>query len=382
MRAFKTIIIFLSLLLSLSVSAKTLEWTFMVYMAADNNLHFDALDDLQQMAQVGSSDQVKIIALLDTLDPETSTKIYEIGRGNIKTIKDYGRNIDSGDWHELVDFFKFSSEQYPAKKLSFTIWNHGSGWDKKKIAADDKSIAYDDHSGNKITTLQLGNALKLMSLHRGSPVDLVATDACLMQTIEVAYEISPYANYFAASQEVEPYTGWPYQVIFGELTQKPEMPAQELGKVIADSYVNGTDAPSWSKTFSVVKLDSLNRLADTLSSLKTYLLSEIPRQNLIEIIKKSQTFSDAETVDIKNFVALLKQSSSEPRLQNLLKEVEEASNVAIAHNAHKGNSVVNANGLSLWTPPWSIDAAKLDRYSELSFDQKTQWSELIRFLYP
>ena len=40
-------------------------WTFLVYMVADNNLEPFALADMAEMAQVGSTDQVKIVVQID-----------------------------------------------------------------------------------------------------------------------------------------------------------------------------------------------------------------------------------------------------------------------------------------------------------------------------
>ncbi len=46
-------------------AARDAEWTFLLYLAADNNLEASTLADLREMIAVGGSDQVKIIALVD-----------------------------------------------------------------------------------------------------------------------------------------------------------------------------------------------------------------------------------------------------------------------------------------------------------------------------
>lgn len=376
------VFIFLTLFLSLTVQAQIPQWTFLVYMAADNNLQFDAIEDLKQMTQVGSSEEIKIIVLHDTLDPETTTKIYEIKKDELKIIKDYKRNIDSGNWKELVDFLKFANTSFPSQKRALTIWNHGTGWDKNALLLNDKGIAHDDHSNHQISTPELALALKEMQSLSGVALDLIATDACLMQTIEVGYEIASYAKYFAASQEVEPYTGWPYHTIFGGLIQKPHMEAEELGTLISESYVKATDAPGWSRTFSLIRLSSLYPLAIELSRLSQELLKTPPSAtDLISLIKKAQTFGDGETVDLKHFLSLLRESTTNTSFLNLLNSVEQATDTAIIYQGHVGSSVSKAHGLSLWTPSWSIDNDKLSRYSKLQFDKQSHWSDLIRYLY-
>ncbi len=41
------------------------EWLVMVYMAGENNLEPFALDDVNEMERVGSTDQVQVVVLLD-----------------------------------------------------------------------------------------------------------------------------------------------------------------------------------------------------------------------------------------------------------------------------------------------------------------------------
>lgn len=43
------------------------EWTVLVYLDGDNNLESDAIDDFEEMARVGSTDQVHIIVQMDRI---------------------------------------------------------------------------------------------------------------------------------------------------------------------------------------------------------------------------------------------------------------------------------------------------------------------------
>ena len=45
--------------------ARPKKWTFMVYMAGDNNLDPNGVKDLQEMKKVGSTDQLNLIAQFD-----------------------------------------------------------------------------------------------------------------------------------------------------------------------------------------------------------------------------------------------------------------------------------------------------------------------------
>ena len=86
------------------------EWTFMVFLNGDNNLDSYGTLDMEEMQKVGSTNQVNIVVLRDTNEDATSSKIYYIDKGKQTMVKDYGSNIDMGDWHTLVDFFKYAKE--------------------------------------------------------------------------------------------------------------------------------------------------------------------------------------------------------------------------------------------------------------------------------
>ena len=50
------------------------QWTVMVWMAGDNNLEDAALDDLQELKQVGSTDDVDILVQLDRMGDQQTRR--------------------------------------------------------------------------------------------------------------------------------------------------------------------------------------------------------------------------------------------------------------------------------------------------------------------
>ena len=183
------ILVTLSLIVNLVIPAashaanppKIADWTLVIFMSSDNDLSVAALDDIDEMLKVGSTERVNVVVFRDSIDQETSTKIFHIQKNSKVVLKDFKANIDSGNWHELVDLFKLAQEKFPAQKYMVSVWNHGNGWEKSNLAAStEKGIAYDDNSENNITTKQLGLALKEIAALRGKKIELFATDACLM----------------------------------------------------------------------------------------------------------------------------------------------------------------------------------------------------------
>jgi hypothetical protein len=65
---------------SKQVSSKA-NWTFMVFMAGDNNLDGAALRDITEMAQAGSTAEVNIIAQLDRAGGGSHLAVFH-GKGH------------------------------------------------------------------------------------------------------------------------------------------------------------------------------------------------------------------------------------------------------------------------------------------------------------
>ena len=59
--------------LTIEHSVAQKQWTFLVYLVGDNNLEGAGIDDLNEMEQVGSSDQVNIIVQFDRIAGYDST---------------------------------------------------------------------------------------------------------------------------------------------------------------------------------------------------------------------------------------------------------------------------------------------------------------------
>src|SRR5689334_6641214 len=103
------------------------EWTFLVYMAGDNNLEGAGKEDLEEMKKVGSTSQVKIIVQFDT--EENKTTRYLIEKDKLTTLQELP-GVDTGDPKVLTDFIKWGINKYPANHYLLDVWNHGGGWEK------------------------------------------------------------------------------------------------------------------------------------------------------------------------------------------------------------------------------------------------------------
>ena len=123
------------------------------------------------------------------------------------------------------------------------FWNHGGG--------------YSGYGQNELT----GRMLSLDDISAGlsrtkTTYDLIAFDACLMGSLEVADALSPYGTYLLASEESVPGCGFDYKA-FAQLSASPGMSTQTLGENIISYYI---DQSATKKTLSLVRLSQVSQV--------------------------------------------------------------------------------------------------------------------------
>jgi len=220
------------------------EWTVLVYMNSDNNLYQDGLKDIAEMESVGSSSSVNIVLQMDPEPRGLPTSRYFITRqqrplaGQIHSqVLERLGETNMGDLKILADFLVWGVQKFPAKKYLVVIWNHGNGW---------QGVSQDDNPISIITIPQVRQALAVVNqaisnqnssrnTHQAK-IDIINFDACLMSTLEVAYELRDSGQFLVGSQFLEPGTGEDYFAMLRPLVQKPQMTPRELSEVMVYQY--------------------------------------------------------------------------------------------------------------------------------------------------
>jgi len=207
------------------------DWTYMVYMGADNNLSTAGLFDLNEMETAGSGEKVNIVLQAEFSSFYTDfSAIGHDGYGgetlrflvkndgnpdnvNLNAGKSIG-NVDMGSPAALTNFIKWAAASYPAKHYALVIWDHGAGWKKSALF---KGAVQDETSDSFMSLPMLAGAVR----SAGVPLDVINFDACLMAMYEVAFEFSGLTDYMVFSEEVEPGEGDPYDTILSALKNRP-----------------------------------------------------------------------------------------------------------------------------------------------------------------
>jgi hypothetical protein len=364
----------------------TAKWTFMVYVAADNNLEGNGLEDVNEMERVGSTDQVNIVVQIDRsrnyssadgnwdgsrrylIEQDSSTN--SIGSA---VVEDLG-TVDSGDPDTLAEFAVWGVENYPAEHYALVLWNHGWGWDIT-AAGGTKGVASDDNTGNDISVArgELASALASVTERIGGPLDLLGMDACLMGSWEVGYEASPYAGIYVASQASEGLDGWAYDTALADLVADPDMSAATLGDFIAMRFNETHDS-----TQSVVDLGATADLASALDQLALAMMdSGHPRELLEDGADRAQDFEHGWGADhdIGDFLIHLESSShADATVLEAIQAVRTAYEASVLSNYTWGNNVRDATGMSIYTPTYGrIDSD----YHQGSWASDTLWDDFL-----
>lgn len=379
----KSFLFGMAVLMVLSMSAMSFaaeeavkEWTFMVFLNADNNLDRFGVQDLNEMEQTGSTDKVNVIALMDR--EHGPANIYYVTKDNSSEIKSTVvkamGEMDMGDYKEMVKFVKFCKDNYPAKKYALVIWNHGSGW--KKIDGEEiiKGISYDDSSNNHITTPQMGLACKQIKSILGKNLDILSNDACLMAMLEISAEVKDYVDYFVASEETEPGNGYGYQYILPDLAKNPTQNSATYAKKLVTGFWEsyGGNSGYQGTTQSAVAQNKVDALLAKVDALALALQKSDDKATIQAAHNGAQKFYYRDNVDLGHFASLLTKSS-DAALKSAAAAVVAANDAAVLQNKTTGSAMRNATGIAIYIPKYSISSA----YSGIALG-KSQWPKGIQ----
>ncbi|MBI5209344.1 MAG: hypothetical protein HY927_05155 [Elusimicrobia bacterium] len=365
---------------------RTASWTIMVYVNAKNNLEQYGLKDVNEMEAVGSTAKVKIAVELGRIGGYDSSdgdwkgqRRYIVQKDNDASkitspvLQDIPK-ADMGDWKHLVDFVKWAREKAPADRYMLVVWNHGSGWDKRKRGRDIviNGISYDDETGNNITTQQLGKVFA-----ETGRIDVYASDACLMQMAEVGYQIKDYTDYIVGSEETEPGDGYTYDTFLGPVVAKPAMTSKEVAKAAVDSYTAHYAQLRQDATQSAVQSASLARLLAMASDWTKLVMAADETAVIRSARSAAQKFDASDNKDLVHFVRLVGAGTKDAGVKSKGAELEKfLGGEVVSSNATYGAGYKNALGLAVYLPGYSYNAA----YDQLAWAKDGNWAKFARWV--
>lgn len=407
------------------------KWTFMVYMAGDNNLEGAGIRDLSEMKQVGSTSEVNIVVEFDALSAVGARRYFV--RRDTRLAEDVVMRLpelNTGDPAALEDFLVWATERYPADHYALVLWNHGSGWKDddvyaglasrgydaaqltrgqvrsltsgnssralfrsslEQVAADvalaQRAILFDDTSTDFLDNVEMKEVLDRAATRLGSRIDVLGCDACLMNMIEVAYQLRESCRFLVGSQEEEPGDGWPYHLILQRLAARPDMSPRLLAATIVEEYNRfyRDSLPNLSVTQSALDLDKLDPLLAAIDDLADALRATLEADwragsSLVSLaLYEVQKFTDRDYVDLVHLAQLLAQQNPDTAIAEAAMRVVDAvkrssEDSPLVAEGHGGANMLHVNGICIYLPERNLSPL----YDRLEFAKDHRWDDFLR----
>ena len=153
----------------------------------------------------------------------------------------YNGEVNMGDITTLENYLKWINNHYTANKgIILQFSNHGGG--PRSVALKNeygrRSMCWDETSGGKtfLKTSDVSTALKNAGYGSSNKVKLIMEDVCLGGSLEEAYELKDYSEYYIGSPNTIPGMGFDYISFVKSLTSSATI--EEIGGNLVKSYKN------------------------------------------------------------------------------------------------------------------------------------------------
>jgi len=387
------ILIFISILLSgcsllrgiipsLPNKGTSASWTVMVYIGGDQeDIEKSAWDSLDKMESVGSTDEVNIVVQLDPYTSCIGTYRYHI-TGVEKSFDPpyYPADIeeplseqDMTDPNVLTEFIRWAQENYPAEHYLLILSGHGDGC----IIAPTKGIITDvtTGSGYEINIPDLVN-----SLEANHHIDILGFEACLMQMLEVAYEIGGAQDppdYIVGSEGLADIDAtWSYDKFLEKLTDNPEMYAknpEKLCEIIVKYY-----SDIWYKSLSVLHgYKDTDKIKNVIDSFANALMGSRYQSEIDEARLDAKNYDSEDRIykDLYDFAEKIRKDVLDCKIQ--AKRIIDLVNDLVYYKGRSGIFSLGSHGLSIYLPDTPEDYTDY-LYKDLQFAINTKWDEFLK----
>ncbi len=247
----------------------------MVYMVADDddgvftNVHVSK--ELKEIrAALAHHPTARVVAQADIRGAAVTRHFVKNGQLVDETIE----QRPPGSVETIRKFIEFGLDKHPAEHFLFVFWGHGFG---------PAGLRY----GRFVRPVELRKALRKGFGVLDPAIDIVTMMSCQMNTIELAYEFTPWpllpftkvANHIVASQgSVQPTEPFPYVEVLSAISRDAKNPTTVATGVVdilntKNGVRNGT---RFAAPFSLVDVASAKRVAGALKALASDIVATKP----------------------------------------------------------------------------------------------------------
>jgi len=373
-------------------------WSFLIYIAADNDLDPEGQKDLDDIATAGASLRTHLGIEIDDRQRDFGSVRYEISEPDF-TNTGYRRVIErlpeqgTGDPRTLRNFVSWALRRCTADERVLIVWGHGMG---RNVAPDESAY------GGALDMRELEDALQQAGIgaapddpppwsgqERTKKLAVLGFDACCMSMLENVIEFGDRAEYVVASQELVPADGWPYGTLLtrAKAMLERETPARALAEAIVNGYVESYHRRNTKQvTMAAIDVAAAATVRDALHRLGYALAARMPDEQAA--LRRVRTYARShfliDFVDLVHMAELAREEFADAAVRRAAEETVAAARQAVVRSQAdldrgRPDRVQNSSGLSVWFPAqrrayltWRTPYLGL-RCNRPAYDAKAGW---------
>ena len=394
------------------------KWTVMVFMAAEpdpgrKDLSQEAADDIKEMQSVGSGDSLNIFLQLHSKGTAQRRHVQKEGKDE-RPLDVAESERDATNGNALIAFIRWAlkeAQHGPGDYSMLVLWGHayqfafghavtGSGIDGidfgeladvfRKFQAE-LFAEYQD---------QFATAGRVPEMPK---LNIVGFDACDVATLEVCYQVQPFAEYLVASEMGVPLPGWPYDRVLDRIRNAKGrwMGPAELGTYIVRRFCERYHAQDRVVSLTLLDLRWAATLVDLTEVLARKLAVAVGEDaDELAVVRnlfvESQTFEGKPFIDVADLCVNLLRHSGDLAVRQAAEQLGDVlispgpvrrgqsekgtGRPFIAEHGCNGSAAAKLHGVSLYAPHVAPDAdvdASAPWYRKFAFATETNWAALV-----
>lgn len=259
----------------------------LIYMIADNDLSQDGLNNIEKVKEgIENTDAEGDVFIY--YDGESSSleypplllKVYKKdSEQKVDTVQTYSEANSASKERLGLVLLDYLNQTKSVKRKGLILWSHGTGWLPAcfpNCEAQTRAFG-EDLSEDKYGRTPAVYSMEIKDLANAIPentFEYIIFDACLMQCVEVAYQLRDKTDYILGGTSLLPATGHPYPSLVPLLLKK-DIDYEEVAKDVFNEY-DKNERENGGASYSLVKTAELRNLASVMNKImKNHKLEDI-----------------------------------------------------------------------------------------------------------
>src|SRR5690606_20162606 len=329
------------------------------YIAANNDLKYDALESFRKIQQgyIFNPSQ-RILIYLKT--ESNRSYLLTIDDHGVDTLKSYTDETDenSSDPKFLKKVILDSREIFDTETWGLVMWSHATSWKPKSKT---KSFGQDEG---------LEMDIKDLALCLPNDLEFIVFDACTMASIEVLYELKNKTKFILASPAEILSTSFPYDKSVNDLF---------LGvnglKRIAENFLDYYSHQTGLFQSATISLIQTNKLEDIARETKKLILSNTSIHPINKEGVQHLTFDTSNNVASYDAISFLRINYEYNAYSNVGTSINQAVLFKGSTALFLGHEIIEYCGISVYLP--ETNDPYLEYYNSLQWNLDSGWTKIF-----